>query len=222
MFGFVRRKIEEARGEGIEGRVAAMLVRGQDFAVFDDVAYEAARSYAVAKGAKAADAQSASARVVVGGETYFVVFCPALRGGTSFGIERAKEVRDRVLDRPAMERHVASGLRAAADGLKQAEAERSIARDIQQGVVRQPSWGDDRQAVADLLEAVFEAVQGAGMSPEIAGRWLQHKDVSDCVSTSAAQFEMAGFDRPGQIACAARFAARLAGAQIRTWSCGPA
>lgn len=50
------------------------LLQVSTTATFSDLYYEAAKSYAVAKGAQAADDQSASANVVVNGSVYFVVF----------------------------------------------------------------------------------------------------------------------------------------------------
>lgn len=86
------------RSDAIESRVKKMVSVGQDYAVFADLYFEAARSYAIAKGAKAADENAASAHIVVDGRTYFVVFTRAASGGTIFGVEEADSVRRRIFD----------------------------------------------------------------------------------------------------------------------------
>ena len=74
------------RDAAIETRVKKMLAAGVDYATFSDLYYEAAKSYAVAKGAQAADDQSASAKVVVNGSVYFVVFIRERDGGTTITV----------------------------------------------------------------------------------------------------------------------------------------
>jgi hypothetical protein len=86
------------RSDAIESRVKKMVSAGKDYAVFADLYFEAARSYAIAKGAKAADENAASAHIVVDGRTYFVVFTRAASGGTIFGVEEADSVRKRIFD----------------------------------------------------------------------------------------------------------------------------
>jgi hypothetical protein len=86
------------RSDAIESRVKKMVSAGKDYAVFADLYFEAARSYAIAKGAKAADENAASAHIVVDGRTYFVVFTRAASGGTIFGVEEADSVRQRIFD----------------------------------------------------------------------------------------------------------------------------
>jgi len=86
------------RSDAIESRVKKMVSAGKDYAVFADLYFEAARSYAVEKGAKASDENSASAHIVVDGRTYFVVFTRAASGGTIFGVEEADSVRKRIFD----------------------------------------------------------------------------------------------------------------------------
>ncbi len=86
------------RNDAIESHVKKMVSAGKDHAVFADLFFEAARSYAIAKGAKAADENAASAHIVVDGRTYFVVFTRAASGGTIFGVEEADSVRQRIFD----------------------------------------------------------------------------------------------------------------------------
>jgi len=98
MFGFLKKLSANRRNEAIEGRIKKMVSSGKDYAVFDELYFEAARTYAIEKGAKAADSTSASASVLVGGTTYRVMFVRATSGGTIFGVEDAQDVKDRVLD----------------------------------------------------------------------------------------------------------------------------
>jgi hypothetical protein len=76
------------RSDAIESRVRKLVKAGEDYAQFSDLYYEAARGYAVEKGAKAADDQSASATVVVDGRPYWVVFSRAFDGGTCIGVQQ--------------------------------------------------------------------------------------------------------------------------------------
>ncbi|WP_326894471.1 hypothetical protein U8P73_35900 (plasmid) [Rhizobium beringeri] len=71
------------RDDAVENRVKKMVAAGQNIAVFTDLYFEAARSYAIAKGARAADQDGASATMVIGGRPYFVVFSRAAGGGTA-------------------------------------------------------------------------------------------------------------------------------------------
>ncbi|KAB2784578.1 hypothetical protein F9K97_16515 [Brucella anthropi] len=61
------------RDEAVETRVKKMVSAGKDYAVFSDLYFEAARSYAIAKGAQAADHEAASATVLVDSTPYFAV-----------------------------------------------------------------------------------------------------------------------------------------------------
>lgn len=96
------------RNDAIEGRVKKMVSNGKNHAVFNDLYFEAARTYAIEKGAKAADSTSASAHILVGGKTYFVVFSKAAGGGTAFRVEDAQAARDRVFNRSKIEQFVAT------------------------------------------------------------------------------------------------------------------
>lgn len=88
------------RSDAVENRVKKMVSAGKDYAVFADLYFEAARSYAVEKGAKAPEQNVASAHIVVDGRTYFVVFTRAASGGTAIGVEDADAVRRRIFDKP--------------------------------------------------------------------------------------------------------------------------
>jgi len=98
------------RSDAIESRVKKMVSAGKDYAVFADLYFEAARSYAVEKGAKAPERNAASAHIIVDGRTYFVVFTRAASGGTAIGVEDAEAVRDRIFDRSKIVDFVESSL----------------------------------------------------------------------------------------------------------------
>jgi len=85
------------RADEIEGRVKRMIRAGQDYAHFPELYYEAARGYAVEKGATSADQDGASATIVVEGRAYFVVFSRGVDGGTSIGWEDKRSVEDKIL-----------------------------------------------------------------------------------------------------------------------------
>lgn len=86
------------RDTAIESRVQKMIRGNVDFASFSDLYFEAAKSYAVSKGATAADDQSASAKVVVNGTVYFVVFTRQRDGGTSISVDTEKNM-ERTFDK---------------------------------------------------------------------------------------------------------------------------
>ena len=89
------------RDKAIESRVKRMVSNGLDQALSSDLFFEAARSYAVSKGAKAPEKDAASTHMLVDGETYFVVFTRAVQGGTMISVRPKDEVRTEVM------RHVA-------------------------------------------------------------------------------------------------------------------
>ena len=83
------------RSEAVESRIKQLISTGKDHAVFEDLYFEAAHSYAVDRGAKAPEKNAASTHVVVDGCNYFVVFSRSVSGGTTIGIEEADAVRKR-------------------------------------------------------------------------------------------------------------------------------
>lgn len=86
------------RDTAVEARVKRMVSSGVGYSTFPDLYYEAAKSYAISKGATAADRESASAKVVIDAAVYFVVFIRDTSGGTIITVERDSDVTKRVLD----------------------------------------------------------------------------------------------------------------------------
>ncbi|MGG5889447.1 hypothetical protein ACLF3G_20110 [Falsiroseomonas sp. HC035] len=81
------------RDDAIESRVRRMVGAGVATADFPDLYYDAARAYAVAKGATAADDDSAAATVVVDSRSYFVVFIKqSTGGGTSMSVSDSRQL----------------------------------------------------------------------------------------------------------------------------------
>jgi|GEM_PF-3309385 len=115
------------RSDAIESRVKKMVSAGKDYAVFADLHFEAARSYAIAKGAKAPEPNAVSAHILIDGCTYFVVFTRATSGGTIIGVEDATIVRDRVLDRSKMEDFLEEKLEDAFDEYRTNSTSKSVA-----------------------------------------------------------------------------------------------
>lgn len=70
------------RNGAVEDRVRKMISAGKQYTTFGDLYFEAARSYAIAKGANAPDKDAASTKMIVNGRTYFVVFMRDHGGGT--------------------------------------------------------------------------------------------------------------------------------------------
>jgi hypothetical protein len=81
------------RDKAVESRVKRMVSKGLDQAWSSDLFFEAARSYAVSKGAKAPEKDAASTHMLVDSETYFVVFTRAAHGGTMISVRPKDEVR---------------------------------------------------------------------------------------------------------------------------------
>lgn len=71
------------RNDAVEDRVRKMISAGKKYTTFGDLYFEAARSYAIAKGANAPDKDAASTKMIVNGRTYFVVFMKDHGGGTA-------------------------------------------------------------------------------------------------------------------------------------------
>lgn len=70
------------RDDAVEDRVKRMISAGREYAVFSDLYFDAARSYAMAKGAKAPEQDAASATIIVNSRSYFVTFMKDSGGGT--------------------------------------------------------------------------------------------------------------------------------------------
>lgn len=85
------------RDTAVESRVKRMLSSGVSSSTFPDLYYEAAKSYAISKGATAADHESASAKVVIDGSVYFVVFIRDTDGGTIISAQRNSGVTKKIL-----------------------------------------------------------------------------------------------------------------------------
>ena len=86
------------RDMAVESRVKRMVAAAVSSSTFSDLYYDAAKSYAVSKGAKAADHESASAKIVIDGSVYFVVFIRDTGGGTIITVESDSNVTKRMLD----------------------------------------------------------------------------------------------------------------------------
>jgi hypothetical protein len=85
------------REKAVESRVKRMVSDGLDQALSSDLFFEAARSYAVSKGARAPERDTASTHMLVDSETYFVVFTRAAGGGTMISVRPKDEVRTEVM-----------------------------------------------------------------------------------------------------------------------------
>lgn len=86
------------RDTAVESRVRRMVSSGVRSSTFSDIYYEAAKSYAISKGATAADNESSSAKVVIDGDVYFVVFIRDRDGGTIINADRNSNVEKFILD----------------------------------------------------------------------------------------------------------------------------
>lgn len=82
------------RADAVESRIKRMVAEGKTEALSSKLYFEAARSYAVSKGAKAAEKNAASTHVMVDGVAYFVVFTRATSGGTIITVRRLEDVRN--------------------------------------------------------------------------------------------------------------------------------
>ena len=76
------------RDDAVEIRVKRMVSAQKDSATFNDLYFEAAWSYAIAKGAKASDKDAASTTMLVNGRPYFVVFMREFSGGTTISVRK--------------------------------------------------------------------------------------------------------------------------------------
>lgn len=84
------------RDEAVEGRIKAMVSSGKERATFNDLYFEGARSFAVARGAKASEHDAASTHVLINGQRYFVTFLRTNRGGTDISLDSPSSVEKMV------------------------------------------------------------------------------------------------------------------------------
>ena len=82
------------RSRAIERRVKEMMATGKNYMVFSELYFEAARGYAVEKGAKASDHNSASAHIIIDDRDYLVIFTRSTTGGTIISIRDGNMVKD--------------------------------------------------------------------------------------------------------------------------------
>jgi hypothetical protein len=85
------------RDEAVEERVRRMVSGGVSNATFHDLYFDAARAYAIAKGATAAERDAASATMLVDGRPYFVVFMRERGSSTAISICYAESVERELL-----------------------------------------------------------------------------------------------------------------------------
>lgn len=85
------------RDDAVEARVKKMVAARKDYATFNDLYFEAARSYAIAKGALSPERDAASATMLVNGRSYFVVFMKETGGGTTISISDTKTIENELL-----------------------------------------------------------------------------------------------------------------------------
>lgn len=64
-----------------------MLLAGTSYAAFEDVYFEAARSYAIDNGASQPEHEAAGATIQISGRSYFVVFSRSVKGGTLINVK---------------------------------------------------------------------------------------------------------------------------------------
>ena len=216
---FFRHMGKARRDVTVEACIRKAVASGKDHAVFDDLAFSAAHSYAIDHGALAPERDAASTRFAEGGTTYFVVFIRATRGGTIINAEDERLVTERVQDRDKMEAHLHKSIMNDLEALSREErydrAERLTVKDIQDEVVKVPSWGLDEVRMRRLISATTDAAIRSGMNETLAVLWLRQQDVLAAVLTSAAQFEIAGFTQSEQVDCACAFTEKLAKAQLK-------
>lgn len=86
------------RDNAVESRVKKVISSSGDSLDFNDLYYESAKSYAISKGATAADNESASTKIIVNGMTYFAIFIRNSGGGTSIVVRDAKAVDKELMD----------------------------------------------------------------------------------------------------------------------------
>ncbi len=85
------------RDSAIESRVKRMVSAGVKSSDFSDLYYEAAKSYAISKGDTVADHLSASAKVVIDGNVYAVIFIRDKDGGTYITVDHYSDVIKTIL-----------------------------------------------------------------------------------------------------------------------------
>jgi hypothetical protein len=85
------------RDDAVERRVKRMVSAGVSDATFHDLYFEAARAYAISKGATAAERDAASATMLIDGRTYFVVFMRDGRSNTAISVKDTESVERELL-----------------------------------------------------------------------------------------------------------------------------
>ncbi|MFK3711109.1 hypothetical protein [Leclercia adecarboxylata] len=83
---------EKRRNSAIENRIKKMILSGVNYCGFKEIYYEAAKSYAISKGSRAADNESAGATIEINGKNYFAVFIRRNDGGVDISLQYEEQV----------------------------------------------------------------------------------------------------------------------------------
>jgi hypothetical protein len=89
------------RDDAVEVRVQRMIAGGQSLVTFNELYFDAAKSYAISKGADATERDAASTTMLVGGRTFFVVFMRENRGGTTISISDDASIEREMMSFPS-------------------------------------------------------------------------------------------------------------------------
>lgn len=162
------------RDGAVEARVKKLIQENRSHGVFADLHFEAARSYAMAKGAQSPEQDAASTTIIVNGRSYFVTFMMDVGGGTAISARDSRAVEIEI-ERDLEERLDSYGISESANRTGSGQqliedpaqfvesfvlAMDSIGKASFDKASKKPSWIHDKEKVRELTSyMVFESVR---------------------------------------------------------------
>lgn len=194
------------RVDAVESRIKKLVLANKEFAVFKDLYFEAARSYAIAKGAQSPEKDAASATVVIDSRVYFVTFMRDPSGGTAISARDKRAVeREFESDLQGMlskvETYPNGGDSTFKGGVTPSEFVDSffeyvysIKKTKFDSESEKPSWVREVEKVKELSAYIMAESTRHGVAPSYAAAMLLQAEFVSVILACIAAAESQGFD----------------------------
>lgn len=196
------------REHAVESKINKLVLANQEFAVFKDLYFEAARRYAIDKGAQSPEKNAASATVVINGCQYFVTFMREPSGGTSISVRDKRSVEKEVendlhgmLRNSKVEAYsnesdsafnnVTTPTKFVDLFVEYVDSINDIKFDNESD---KPSWVHEVEKVKELSSYIMVESKRLGVAPTYAAAMLLQSDFMNVNLACIASAEIQGFD----------------------------
>lgn len=206
IYAFASRK--SRRDDAVESRIKKMISAGIENTVFSDLYFDAARSYAIEKGAQSPEQDAASATIILNGRTYFVIFMRDSGGGTRISIRDGHVVESEV-ERDLKERLETYGTKRNLNKATECLNNTSDASQFADGYIKsidllgeigfdrlnmKPSWGHNNEKVREFTSFLMDESIRSGVAETYSVTMPLQKDFFNLIFSCVATAECQGFD----------------------------